>query len=47
MNNSSMTLRPSKFVERGNIDTLTQIHDLSLSWFTLNGPQNTEQKTND
>jgi hypothetical protein len=35
MNNSSMTLRPSKFVERGNIDTLTQIHDLSLSWFTL------------
>jgi hypothetical protein len=34
MNNSSMTMRPSKFVERGNIDTLTQIHDLSLSWFT-------------
>ena len=27
-------MRPSKFVERGNIDTLTQIHDLSLSWFT-------------
>ena len=30
MNNSSMTMRPSKFVERGKIDTLTQIHDLSL-----------------
>jgi hypothetical protein len=29
-----MTIRPSKFVERGKIDTLTQIHDLSLSWFT-------------
>jgi hypothetical protein len=27
-------MRPSKFVERGKIDTLTQIHDLSLSWFT-------------
>ena len=34
MNNSSMTMRPLKFVERGKIDTLTQIHDLSLSWFT-------------
>jgi hypothetical protein len=27
-------MRPSKFIERGKIDTLTQIHDLSLSWFT-------------
>jgi hypothetical protein len=27
-------MRPSKFVERGKIDTLSQIHDLSLSWFT-------------
>jgi hypothetical protein len=27
MNNSSMTMRPSQFVERGNIDTLTRIHD--------------------
>ena len=34
MNNSSMTMRPSQFVERGNIDTLAQIHDLSLSWLT-------------
>jgi hypothetical protein len=28
-----MTMRPSKFVERGKIDTLTQIHDLSLTLF--------------